>query len=51
MIKYGKVLLRVDHWSKRWIREAIEISKNPNYLNRDDGLILSRTWLPRFYNS
>jgi hypothetical protein len=51
MIEDANVLARVDHWSKRRIREATEISENPNCLNRDDGLILSRTWLPSFYNS
>jgi hypothetical protein len=50
MIEDVKFLSGMDHWSKRWISEAIEISKNPNFLNRDDSLILSITFLPIFYN-
>ena len=41
-----KVLAHVDNWSLRWIREAIEIGKHPNCLNSDDGLMISRSWLP-----
>ena len=41
-----QVLAQVDNWSKRRIREAIEIVKNPKCLNRDDGLSISRSWLP-----
>ena len=41
-----QVLAQVDNWSKRRIREAIEIVKNPKCLNRDDGLYISRSWFP-----
>ena len=40
-----KVLAQVDNWSLRRVREAIEIVKNPNFLNRDDDLTISRSWL------
>ena len=41
-----KVLARVDNWSLRGIREPIEIVKNPNFLNRDNGLTITRSWIP-----
>ena len=41
-----KVLPHVDNWSLRRIREAIEIVKHPNCLNRDDGLTIGIPWLP-----
>ena len=41
-----KVLSQVDNWSLRRIREAIEIIKNPNCLNMDDGMTTSRSWFP-----
>ena len=42
-----KVLPHADNWSLRRIREAIEIVKHPNCLNRDYGLTMSRSWLPK----
>ena len=44
-IEYMKVLVQVDNWSRRRIREAIEIVKNLSCLNRDDGLTICRSWL------
>ena len=41
-----QVLTQVNIWLRRRMREAIEIVKNPNCLNRDDGLSISRSWLP-----
>ena len=41
-----KVLAHADNLSLRRIKEAIEIVKHPNCLNRDDGLIISKSWLP-----
>ena len=41
-----QVLAQVDNWSRRRIREAIEIVKNPNCLNRDDSISINRSWLP-----
>jgi hypothetical protein len=38
--------LRMDHYGKRKIWEAMEIELNENNLNRDDGLKLSKTWKP-----
>jgi hypothetical protein len=40
------ILASVDSWSKRRVREDIEIVKIFNCLNHDDGLIISGTWLP-----
>ena len=40
-IKDMQVLAQVDNWSRRRIREAIEIIKNPKFLNIDDGLSIS----------
>ena len=41
-----KFLPHADNWSLRRIREAIEIVKHPNFLNRDDGLSIGMPWLP-----
>ena len=41
-----KVLAHADNLSFRRIKDAIEIVKHPNCLNRDDGLIISKSWLP-----
>ena len=42
----AKVLALEEHYNKRQIREALEIEKQPNFFNRDDGLILSESWKP-----
>jgi hypothetical protein len=41
-----KILAKEDHLLKRRIREAIEIIKNPDNLNRDNGLEISESWIP-----
>ena len=41
-----QILARDPYYSTRLIREALEIEKNPNNLNRDDGLKLSQSWAP-----
>jgi predicted GIY-YIG superfamily endonuclease len=41
-----KILAKEDHLLKRRIREAIEIIKNPDNLNRDNGLEISDSWIP-----
>jgi hypothetical protein len=38
------VLDRTQNYSQRLVREAIEIFKEPNNINRDVGLKLHRTW-------
>ena len=41
-----KFLPHGDNWFLRRMREAIEIVKHPNCLNRDDGLTIGMPWLP-----
>ena len=41
-----RILSKEDHLLKRRIREAIEIIKNPDNLNRDNGLEISDSWIP-----
>jgi hypothetical protein len=34
-----------------WIlREVIEIELHPNFVNRENGLVLSRSWIPLFHS-
>ena len=42
----AKLIHKEDHYLKRRIKEAIEIEKSSNNMNRDDGLKLSSTWKP-----
>jgi len=42
----AKVIAREDNYHKRKIREAIEIMKFPQNLNRDNGGEISGNWLP-----
>jgi len=42
----AKVIAREDNYHKRKIREAIEIMKFPQNLNRDNGSEISGNWLP-----
>jgi len=41
-----KILEKEDHYYKRRLREAIEIIKHPNNMNRDGGLEVSIFWHP-----
>ena len=38
--------LKEDHYYKRRLREALEIIKHPNNINRDEGLEISTFWNP-----
>ena len=42
----AKVIATKDHYNKTPIREAIQIEKHSQNLNRDDGLDLSNSWKP-----
>jgi hypothetical protein len=41
-----KILAKEDHYYKRRLREALEIIKHPNNMNRDGGLEVSSFWHP-----
>lgn len=41
-----RVLAKIDHYHHGKFREAIEIGKHPNNLNRDDGWKISDNWIP-----
>jgi hypothetical protein len=45
-IEETKVVAKVAQFHHRKFREAIEIEKRPNNLNRDDGWKISRCWIP-----
>ena len=45
-IAEAQVVARVSHFHHRKLREALEIEKRPNNLNREDGWIISRSWVP-----
>jgi hypothetical protein len=45
-----KILARENHYLRRRIREAMEIIKHHNNLNRDGGLEISKNWLPLIHN-
>jgi hypothetical protein len=45
-IEEAKILAKVDHYHNRKFREAIEIEKQPNNLNKDDGWKISQNWIP-----
>ena len=42
----SKVLEKIPHYYKRKIREALEIERFDNNVNRDDGLKLKEAWKP-----
>ena len=42
----AKLIHKEDHYLKRRVKEAIEIEKSSNNMNRDYGLKLSNTWKP-----
>lgn len=41
-----KILAREEHYHKHWLREALEIIKHPNNLNRDRDFVISESWVP-----
>jgi len=45
-IEEAQVISKVAQFHLRKLREAIEIEKRPNNLNRDDGWKVSRCWIP-----
>ena len=49
-IEDAKVIVRIDHFNHRKLREALEIEKRAINLNRDDGWIVSRCWIPALHS-
>jgi len=45
-IEEAQVVAKVSHFHHRKLREALEIEKRPNNLNRDDDWNISRSWVP-----
>ena len=45
-IENTKLLVQEGHYTKRKIKEALEIKKHDNNLNRDEGIELSDNWQP-----
>ena len=45
-IEDAQVIAKVAQFHHRKFREALEIEKRPNNLNRDDGWRISRCWVP-----
>jgi hypothetical protein len=45
-IEEAKILAKIDHYHNRKFRESIEIEKQPNNLNIDDGWKISQNWIP-----
>ena len=43
-IEQAKVIASEDHYTRRRIREAVEIEKHPKNFNRDDGIVISGIW-------
>ena len=42
----ASIIAREEQYNRRRMREALEIEKRNNTLNRDEGLKLSDTWKP-----
>ena len=42
----AKIIAREDHYYRRKVREALEIKKHPENLNRDGGYEISDNWRP-----
>ena len=51
LLEDTKILAKEDHFLKCQIREAIEIIKHPNNLNRDNGLEINENWLPLIHHN
>ena len=49
-IEDAKVITRIDHFHHRKLREALEIEKTSANLNRDDGWLVSRCWIPTLHS-
>ena len=45
-VEDSHVVVKINHYHHRKFREAIEIGKHPNNLNRDDGWKISDNWIP-----
>ena len=46
-----ETIVNISNYRKRYIREAIEISKHPYNMNREDGYRLSNIWTPLLKDS
>ena len=45
-IENSSVVSKIDHYHHRKFREGVEIGKNPDNLNRDNGWKISDNWIP-----
>jgi len=45
-IEDATIIAKEDHYFKRRLREALQIQRHHNNLNRDGGLEVSKNWLP-----